>query len=91
MRRQRPRVDKRAARRRVTQQEAEGSREPDRILHEGRGQGQPARPGFSSLHTHSSIIQARRPDQGALLVSIGCPVMKVRTRLLAAAQTRRDL
>lgn len=48
--RQRPRVDRRAAHRRVTQQEAEGSREPDRILHEGRGQGQPANPGFSSLH-----------------------------------------
>lgn len=40
--RQRPHVDKRAAHRKVTQQEAEGSREPDRILHEGRGQGQPA-------------------------------------------------
>lgn len=50
LRQQRHRVDGGAAHRTVTQQEAEGGSEPDRILHEGRGQGQPANPGFSSLH-----------------------------------------
>lgn len=66
----------------VTQQEAEGEgggSEPDRILHEGRGQGEPASPGFSSLHFTHIILhcKAREPKQGAAL---GCPVMKVRRR-----------
>lgn len=66
----------------VTQQEAEGEgegggSEPDRILHEGRGQGEPASPGFSSLlFTHIILhCKAKEPEQGAAL---GCPVMKVR-------------
>lgn len=31
------------------------------------------------------------PTRGTALVSIGCPVMKVGTRLATAARTRRDL
>lgn len=55
-----------------------GGSEPNRILHEGRGQGQPAIPGFSSLLYYNSVSQARKPEQGAALVLVGCPVMKVR-------------
>lgn len=45
----------------VTQQEAEGGTEPDRILHEGRGQGQPANPRllFSPLIFCTASQEAR--------------------------------
>lgn len=55
---------KRVVQRTVTQQEAEGETVPDRILHEGRGQGQSANPGFSSPYWNSCIAKLRKPVQG---------------------------
>ena len=78
VRQQRHRAARAAPRRTVTQQEAEGGSEPDRILHEGRGQGEPGSPGFSSLHRHYSSPRAPEPEQGAALPPGGCPDMRVR-------------
>lgn len=64
---------------------------PHRILHEGRGQGQPASPGSSSLLFYFSLLHAREPEQGAALVSVGCPVMKVRAHSGGQCFTERNV
>lgn len=67
VRQRRHRVDRGAVHQTVTQQEAEGGSEPDRILHEGRGQAQPAsQPAPASLLFTDIILYCKpgSPSKG---------------------------
>lgn len=46
-----------------------------------REEARDSQPTPASLHLYYSVLQARKPEQGAVLVFIGCPVMKVRIHL----------
>lgn len=61
----------------VTQQEVEGGQTGSFMREEARD----SQPAPASLLSYYSPFQARKPEQGAVLGFVGCPVMKVKNKL----------
>ena len=66
----------------VTQQEAEGAVcQTGSFMREGARDNQPSPASlFLSQHNYYTVLQAKKPELGPVIVLVGCPVMKVSAR-----------